>query len=133
MKNKLELYQKVIVILGYVVFASKYPFVAAFMVLFYKDDFIRMHMNRIILCGFLKTTIYLLELKNIVIPYFSCDTFIFLFCVMGIIQAVLSSKHQLLVIDKIYLVRYWEGISINKYLMFGITLVIIVLSCFVRC
>ena len=48
MKNKLELYQKVIVILGYVVFASKYPFVAAFMVLFYKDDFIRMHMNRII-------------------------------------------------------------------------------------
>lgn len=131
--NKLEFYQKVIVILGYMTFISKYPFVAAFMILFYKDDYIRMHMNRIMICGFLGTGIWALNYNDISIPYFSYNTFILLIGIIGIIQAFISSKHQLLLLDKIPLVRYYEGKPINIYLCIGITIVIVAISFFVRC
>ena len=130
--NKLDFYQKFVVIFGYIFFFTKWPYMSMFMVIFFKDDYIRMHMNRIIFMGFVNTAMFLLSRANIAIPYFSLNTFLCLFALIGLGQVLFESKHQLLITDRFKLVSYCDYVKVNTAIATCISIAILVISCVIR-
>lgn len=132
-KENLYFYQKVIVVLGYMIYVTEWPWFALFMFMFIKDDFIRMHINRLLFCGILNTFVFLMDYFKHPIPFFSINTFILIMSIIGILQAFVSSKHQILLVDKIPLIGFKEGKNIGIIIPIVTFFVTVLISCLVRC
>lgn len=131
--DKLYFYQKFVVILGYMCFASEYPYIALFMLIFFRDDYVKMHINRLLFLGIINTIVFLLNYNNISIPYFSINTFILIISIIGMVQTAISNKHQILIIDKLPLVWYSDYKKVPIWISIIAFVVIIIVSCIVRC
>ena len=131
--ENLYFYQKFVVVVVYMFFATKWPWFALYMFLFIKDDFIRMHINRLLFCGILNTFVFLMNYFEHPIPFFSINTFILIVSLIGMIQTLFSSKHQILLIDKIPLIGSTEGKKVKIVIPIVLSLMIVAISFIVRC
>lgn len=131
--ENLYFYQKFVVILGYILFATEWPWLALFMLLFIKDEFIRMHINRLLFCGILNTFVFLMDYFEKTIPFFSINTFVLIVSLVGMIQVLFSSRHQILLLDKIPLIGFSEGKKVGFVIPLVTFIVTIIISCLVRC
>lgn len=131
--DKLYFYQKFVVILGYMCFASEYPYIALFMLVFFRDDYVKMHINRLLFLGIINTIVFLLNYKEIFIPYFSINTFILIFSIIGMVQTAISNKHQIFITDKLPLVWYNDYKKVPIWISIATFAVVIIISCIVRC